>query len=188
MRPSRLEMSMLRSRPTIWRPAAVSPQTPAAPGTGGAGDTASAENAVAANDYWTWGFDVSGPVSIDLTTFDIRLDRSGTGPTEFEITARVNGGTLISLLADSVSESGTNFIGKSLAALPNLTFGDSVEFTLAAFNSTGTSGTLDLESLPEGYGLAIYGDITTSAIPEPSTAIGMITLLGFAVLLVRRRD
>ena len=57
-------------------------------------DTASTSfgAAVATDDFWTWGFDVTDSVSIDLTTMDIRLDRSGTGPDDFEIMASVNGG------------------------------------------------------------------------------------------------
>jgi len=153
-------------------------------------ESTSFDEAVAAKDFWTWGFEVTGAVAIDLLDFDIRLDRTGTGPDDIEIRARVNGGASLSLLTHDYqdSASGVDFTNVSLASIPALSMGDSIVFTLAAFNSKSGSGTFDLENFSsENYGLAIYGDITTSAIPEPSTAIGMITLLGFAVLLVRRR-
>jgi hypothetical protein len=105
--------------------------------------------AVAANDFWRWGFDVTSAVFIDLTTMDIRLDRSGTGPDDFEIQASVNGGPGVSVLTHNYNDSdqAVNFLDVNLSALPLLQQGDSVVFTLGAYNSEGTGGTFDLETI-----------------------------------------
>lgn len=149
------------------------------------------EDALAADDVWTWGFSVTGADAIvDLTTMDIRLDRSGTGPDDFEIRASVNGGPAASVLAFDFggTTAGIDFLGVDLSSLSGLTGGDEVLFTLAAFNSTSTSGTFDLETVtfPSGNdGLVIRGNV--SVVPEPATAL--LFGLGLAGLAsVRRRD
>ncbi|MEZ4282179.1 MAG: PEP-CTERM sorting domain-containing protein [Myxococcota bacterium] len=133
------------------------------------------EDALAANDVWTFGFSITDATSIvDLTTMDIRLDRSGTGPDDFEIRASVNGGTATSLLVGDFAGGslGVNFLGVDLSSLSGLSLGDSVLFTLAAWNATSAAGTFDLETItfPGGTdGLTIRGNV--SVIPEPTTAL-----------------
>ena len=67
-----------------------------------------------------------------LATMDIRLDRSGTGPDDFEIQASVNGGTAVSLLTHDFNDSANEveFTNVDLSAIGALTQGDSVVFTL----------------------------------------------------------
>ncbi len=127
--------------------------------------------AVAANDFWRWGFDVTSPVFIDLTTMDIRLDRSGTGPDDFEIQATVNGGPGFSVLSHNYNDSadGVNFLDVDLSSLPVLVQGDSVEFTLGAYNSEASTGTFDLETITFPGGTdAIVIEGTVAAVPEAS--------------------
>ncbi len=154
---------------------------------------ASFDAAVADGDFWTWGFDVTTPLTVvDLTTFDIRVDRSGTGPNEFEIQASVNGGTAVSLLTHDFGDgtTGVDFVGVDLSAIGLLSTGDSVVFTLAAFgaDSGGTSnlGTFDLETVDfrgsDERALRIEGDVRI--IPEPAALSG---LFGIAALLIARR-
>lgn len=148
-------------------------------------------DAVAANDFWTWGFTVSGNATVALEDFDIRLDRSGTGPDDFEIQASVNGGAGVSLLTHDFgdSASGVDFTAVSLAALPTLNNGDSVVFTMAAFNSEGTGGTFDLETVDFGgsdpRALRINGTVT--AVPEPSS-LALLAVAGVAGAIRRRRS
>ncbi|MDA8563705.1 PEP-CTERM sorting domain-containing protein [Mariniblastus sp.] len=147
--------------------------------------------AVAANDFWTWGFDVSTPgTSIALTTLETRLDRSGSGPDDFEIQGSVNGGTPISLLTFDFEDSGAgvNFTGVDISALGTVVTGDSVEFTFAAFNSESDAGSFDLETLtfPGGTdSLQVNGDFT-SAVPEP-TCTALLGLAGLAGVVRRRK-
>ena len=144
-------------------------------------------DAVAADDVWTWGFDVTNAVTIDLTTMDIRVDRSGSGPKQFEIQASVNGGAAVSLLTHNFgsSTSGSDFGGIDLSSLGTLKNGDSVEFTLAAWESSNVSGTFDLETFTsQTYGTRINGTITP--VPEPA-ALGVMSGLGCFLLLRRWR-
>ena len=142
-------------------------------------------DAVAANDAWTWGFDVTAPATtIDLTTLDIRVDRSGTGPDDFEVQVSVNGGAPISLLTYDFNDSGSgvNFLGVDLSAVPTLTTGDSVVFTLGAYNSETSAGSFDLENItfPGGNdGIVVSGNV----VPEP----GSLALIGLGGLLIARR-
>jgi hypothetical protein len=127
--------------------------------------------AVAANDFWSWGFDVTSLALIDLTTMDVRLDRSTTGPDDFEIQASVNGGPGITVLTHNYNDSDTavNFLNVDLSTLPLLVQGDSVVFTLGAFNSEAAGGTFDLETITFPGGTdAIVIEGTVVAVPEAS--------------------
>lgn len=128
------------------------------------------EDAVAANDFWTFGFKADQAVS--LTHFDIRLDRSGTGPDDFEIRAAIEGGAETTVLAYDFSDTtaGISFLGIDLTGL-DLLAGETIMFTLAAFNSETENGTFDLETItyPGGNdGIAIYGDV--APVPVPAAA------------------
>ena len=142
-------------------------------------DTANTDyaSAVAAGDYWSFGFDASQ--GVQLTHFDIRLDRSGTGPDDFEIRAQINGGSETTVLAYDFQDSGSavNFLGIDLTGL-NLVAGDSILFTLAAFNSEYEGGTFDLETIsyPGDDGISIYGEVA----PVPLPAAAWFFLSGLA--------
>jgi len=146
-------------------------------------------DALADDEIWTWGFSVTDASSlVDLTTMDIRLDRSGTGPDDFEIRASVNGAAATSILVGDFAGGslGVNFLGVDLSSLSGLSLGDSVLFTLAAYNATSSAGTFDLETItfPGGTdGLTIRGNLTV--IPEPTTAL--LFGLGLAGLASVRR-
>ncbi len=143
--------------------------------------------AVAAGDYWQWGFDVNSGFDVSLTTMDIRLDRTGLGPDDFEIRASVNGGPGTSVLSHDFagSSSSVDFIGVDLAGLPLLSEGDSVAFILAAFNSPSNLGKFELENISQGGGLTIYGNVNPVPVPTAVWLLGsgLIGLVG-----LRRRN
>lgn len=137
-------------------------------------DNLSFADAVADDEKWTWGFVVDTD-GIELTTMDIRLDRSGSGPDDFEIQAVVtpSGGTagapILCLTYDyGDSGSGVSFTDVDLSAIPALAPGDTIEFTMAAFNSESATGTFDLETItfPDGTdGITINGGMV-GALPR----------------------
>lgn len=128
-------------------------------------------DAVADDEKWTWGFDVTAVATdITLSTMDIRLDRSGSGPDDFEIKASVNGGAEVSLLTHDYndSSSGVNFLGVDISALGTLSTGDSIVFTLAAFNAESTGGTFDLETItyPGGNDSIVINGTISGGTPD----------------------
>ena len=149
-------------------------------------DTASVSSAdaLAANDFWTWGFESSS--AYDLTDFSIRLDRSGAGPDDFLIELAINGsGSFVSVLSHDFQDSanGVNFLNVDLSGFDSVTDAD---FRLTAFNSESAAGTFDLELLPSSSnGIIITGEV--SAVPLPAPALMLLAgLFGLGALRFRR--
>ncbi|MEM9773871.1 MAG: ExeM/NucH family extracellular endonuclease, partial [Chloroflexota bacterium] len=130
------------------------------------GDLAAAQSN---NDYIEWGFTSTTP--FDLSTMDIRYDRSGSGPTSIVIQVAINGGTFQTVFTDtSVSSNGENNLGIDLSSLDAVT---SATFRLYGFGATSSGGTFDIEdtNLFDGAnGLIIYGE--SSTVSGASLAIG----------------
>lgn len=156
------------------------------------GNTSFAE-AVADDEVFTWGFEVTDAVALKLTDFEIRLDRTPDGPDDFEIQVTVNGGTPISVLThdfnDAHSEADIDdFTGVSLSPIPLLSQGDSVVFTLGAYNAQTDSGGFDLETIgffDDPRGLRVHG--TLVSVPEPAAALFGSLLAGALGMTVARR-
>lgn len=142
-------------------------------------------NAVTNGDFITWGFASATPY--DLTNFDIRYDRSATGPTGIRIDFQANGGVFQTVFSDvAVDEDGETMIGTSLASFGNVTSGI---FRLIGFGATNSSGTFDFEntvaiSTPSSS-FQLNGTPTV-AVPEPASVaflralvLGGVTCSGF---------
>lgn len=144
-------------------------------------------DAVADDEVWTWGFTADAVSNIDLTTMDIRLDRSGSGPDDFEIKVSVGGAAGVSVLTHDFGDSsaGVNFLDVDLSGI-TVAAGQEVIFTLAAFNAESTGGTFDLETItfPGGNdGIVINGNVS----PVPVPAAAWLLLSGIAGLVVKKR-
>jgi len=151
-----------------------------------------------ANEYWSWGFTVTDNIEIELSDFDISLSHSTNGPSIAEVRAQVNNGTeFVVLTPQTIVGSGTSspndFVGNSLSALPALGQGDTVVFTMAAYDSPlGGGGGADLfilntidDAVDGDRSIRVNGTIT--AVPEPGSlaALCWIGMVGFG--LTRRR-
>ena len=136
--------------------------------------------AVTANDFFQWGFDITATLTtLELSTMDIHLDRSSSGPDNFEIQASINGGAGNFVLAHDFADthSALDFLSVDLSMIPDLASGDSIVFTLAAFNSESLNGTFDIEGSHK-----VYGDITQTPVPVPAAiwlfGSGLIAFIG----------
>ena len=79
-------------------------------------------DAIANGDSITWGFTSATPYN--LTDFDIRYDRSPTGPTGIWIEFQANGGVFQTVFSDSgVSENGETVLGTTLTSFTNVSTG-----------------------------------------------------------------
>ncbi len=131
-------------------------------------DNSSFEDVQTTDDAWAWS--ITALADISLTTLDLRLDRSGTGPTDFEIRAGVNltpSSTLAdlsSVLIGSPSTSGTDYLGIDLSSF-SLNTGDTINFLLVGFNASAQGGTLDLETFSNDVALRISGDVAPVPVP-----------------------
>ena len=90
------------------------------------------------------------------------------------------------------SDSAVSFLDVSLASIPALATGDSLEFILAAFNSEGSIGTFDLETVDSGgtdpRSLRIEGIVASAVVPEPASLMTMAAgIAGLAWYRARRR-
>lgn len=145
---------------------------------------ASAADAIADDEIWTWGFTSS--TAYDLTDFSIRLDRSATGPDDFLIELAINGSSVFAPVLSfdfQDGSAGVSFVDVDLSGFDNVTDAD---FRLAAFNSEGNVGTFDLELLGNSNnGIIITGEI--SAVPLPAPALMLLAgLFGLGALQFRR--
>ncbi|MEM9082273.1 MAG: hypothetical protein AAGB34_01670 [Planctomycetota bacterium] len=146
--------------------------------------------AVADGDFLSFGVTVDAGYQLDLTTLDIRLDRSGTGPDDFAIMlwgGDLGSSTTVLTHDYQDSGSGVTFNDVDLTGLGTLT--GTVEFRVYAFNAENTTGTgtFDVEQLvfpgDDTTGIVLNGDV--SLIPTPGSA-ALLGLAGFAAARRRR--
>jgi hypothetical protein len=142
--------------------------------------TTSQAAAIAAGDFITWSF--SSAAGVDLTSFNIRYDRSNSGPTSLVIQLDAGSGFTTVHTDTSINASGEDNLGIDLSAFDNVTSGT---FRLVAWGGS-TGGTFDFEnSAPIG----VIGSQNVSfvlegePVPEPAT----MTVLAAAGLLAARR-
>ncbi|MGE9289850.1 MAG: PEP-CTERM sorting domain-containing protein, partial [Puniceicoccales bacterium] len=143
----------------------------------------------AAGDYLSWSITVESGYQLDNLLLDIRLDRSGTGPSSLTLVWSDDGFSSSNTLASGIDpgEDGTSYLDLGGAFGTGIV--GTIDFRLIGSGATSSSGTMDLEPNEVGpgssYGLFISGGV--SAVPEPGTygALAGIMVLGFAFL--RRR-
>lgn len=142
--------------------------------------------AISSNDFVEWSFTSSS--AIDLTSFDIRYDRSAEGPSELRIDFSSNGGAFTTVHNDAnVSVLGENNLGIIL----NSTGVTAGAFRLFAWGATDTNGTFDLENnasigVDGANPVSFELNGTITSVPEPSS-ISLVSLMGCSALVAAYR-
>ena len=147
--------------------------------------------AVTNNDFLEWSF-TSGVNSYDLKTFDLRYDRSPTGPTNLRIDFQSNGGAFATVFTDvAVNVNGEDNAGISLSVIA-VTSG---KFRLYGWGATDVAGTFDFENAAaigtngaNPVSFELNGTIT--AVPEPTSLVllGIAGCTGLVAAYRRRRS
>ncbi len=135
--------------------------------------------AITANDFVTWGLSFDQPW--DLDNFSIRVDRNSSGPPNITVQLAVNGSsTFTSVLTNTITTTGVEYLNVSLAAFDNVT---SVSFRAVFWGASSGGGEMDFENSANINGGTFI--LNATAIPEPATA-GLLGLAGLAMLRRRR--
>lgn len=140
-------------------------------------------DAIANDEFLTWGF--AAVNAFDLTTLEIRYDRSNTGPTALVIDLAVNGGSFQTVFTDpdSVSITGEeNTVDLTAFGLTGVTC---ATFRLAAFGASSTAGTFDIENtvtFDGTNGLVVSGTV----VPVPAAAWLFGSALGLLGWMIRK--
>lgn len=144
-------------------------------------------DAVLNGDYIEWSF--TSTSSYNLDDFDLRYDRSPSGPSSLRVDFNANNSGFTTVLRDAaISDAGENAIGISMSSFDGITSGT---FRLYAWGATNTTGTFDFEnasaigvnqlSNPVSFEL----NATLTAVPEPSSML-LLGLAGVTVGVGRR--
>ncbi|WP_338356085.1 hypothetical protein [Yeosuana marina] len=123
------------------------------------------------DDYLEWTITPNSGYKIDLTTMNIRYDRSPRGPTKVDIQIDLGSGFASIFSDSSVNPNGENVTGIDLSLFTSIT--SSITFRLYAYDATGTTGTFDIEELQlpsyvgTNKGIVVNGNV--SALPPCGT-------------------
>ncbi len=139
--------------------------------------------AITNRDFITWSFTSS--TGHDLTSANIRYDRSGTGPDDLAFQFSTDGTNFTTIFTDTaVSDSGENVLNIDLSAFDNVTSGT---FRVVGWNASSATGTFDFEN-NAAIGTIGSADVsfilTGEPVPEPTT---MAILAAAGLMAARRR-
>lgn len=145
--------------------------------------TTSEAAAITAGDFITWSFTSS--TGHDLTSANIRYDRSGTGPAALSIQFSTDGTNFSTVLTDTaVSDAGENVLNIDLSTFDNVTSGT---FRVVGWNASSAAGTFDFENDPlvgSAASSSVSFLLTGEPVPEPTT---MAILAAAGLMAARRR-
>jgi len=138
----------------------------------------SLNDAVTANDYFTWTLNADSGYTFSVTNLAFTFQRSSTGGQDWALrssldgfTANLQTWTALGNSSQTVDLQGSNLVNQT-----------SIEFRFYGYNGSSTAGTAGFEG--SGDDLVINGSV--QAIPEPGT-MAMFGAGILALFLVRRR-
>lgn len=144
-------------------------------------------DAVDNGDFITWGF--TSTTALHLTSFDIRYDRSGTGPASLRIDLNAGSGFSEVFRDPAVSATSEDNLAISLASFTNVT---SATFRLVGWGASSTGGTFDFENAPAisspASSFQLHGELAAVSVPEPAFVFILSTASGVASAARFRRQ
>jgi hypothetical protein len=121
------------------------------------------------NDYLQFSILVNSGSLLDLDEMKIRMDRSGTGPTNVEIEYSTNAfssaGTSIFSMTGLSKNGSIQTIG--LTSISNINASSTITFRIYAWGAGGSGGTFDIEGFSNSYTATGW----TTTISDPGIAI-----------------
>lgn len=148
-------------------------------------------NAITNNDYFQVTLSAKVGFVLSLSTLDVNLRRSSTGPNTYIWRYSVGGaftsiGSPVTVVGNPTSGAAQTPLGLSgISALQNMSAATVATFRLYAYGATATTGTFAVGRLT-GNDLAFAGTIT--AVPEPHEyALGLGALVVLVAYARRRR-
>jgi len=151
-------------------------------------------------EYLSFGFTVDANTLVTVSTLMIRTRSSGTGPGTLGLYTNQDGYTapIFTFNQAGTSGSGTGDLDSTidLSILGPIT-GSSIDFRIIEIgntqsdgvDSTGSTGTFRVQNFggSPSQPISFEGTISAVAVPEPTTGLSMIALIGAAVLRRKRR-
>lgn len=123
--------------------------------------------------YLEWGIAPAAGYQLDLADFDIRYDRSSTGPAKLQIYVSTDNfaSSVLVHTDDAVNASGEDNADISLSGVPVVAPGQTALFRLYGYNASAATGTFDIENVEDwgGTGIRIRGE----AIPASGEYISL---------------
>jgi len=114
------------------------------------------------NDYLEWSITPNTGYEIDLSSINLRYDRSGTGPSRLQLQINTGAGFNTIFTDNSVSDTGEN-VSIDLSAFTSLN--SIVTFRIYAYSASSGTGTFDIETHPtygSNKGIIINGSVNSN--------------------------
>jgi hypothetical protein len=122
------------------------------------------------NNYLEWTLSPNTNYQIDLTTMEIRYDRSGTGPDKMQIQMNTGSGYVTIFDDNGTNSVDVNGEDHTIDLTAYTSLSSTITFRLFAYNAGASNGTFDIEELTArtgtDKGIIINGDVRAYCAPS----------------------